>query len=228
MIKDIGAEYIESIEDAHVATHVIASDGNDPMRRTSKLMISLCTTSNILKIEWLVESAKAQQILDTDEFLLLDDVVAEKKYGFSMKETIQSGVLARENIGGVLGGRCVYIYQDAVETLCRGVARNKDTILRELHLIIKAAGGSVMESLSNLSSIHHTVLLTDQSESSVSTDRMVGATIMTSSGFLRMMITQNPYTAGMCICLYIIPFICAISVTLISSTPFHLTFLFIL
>lgn len=202
MIKAIGADYIESVEEAHAATHVIASDGNDPMRRTSKLMISLCTTSNILKIEWLVESAKAQQILDTDAFLLLDDVVAEKKYGFSMKETIQSGVLARKNIGGVLGGRCVYIYQDAVETLCRGVARNKDTILKELHLIIKAAGGSVMELLPNLSSNHHnTVLLTDQTESSVSTDGMVGAKIMTSSEFLRMMITQNPYF-GMCICLY--------------------------
>lgn len=133
MIKAIGADYIESVEEAHAATHVIASDGNDPMRRTSKLMISLCTTSNILKIEWLVESAKAQQILDTDEFLLLDDVEAEKKYEFSMKETIQSGILARENIGGVLGERYVYIYQDAVKTLCRGVARNKATILRELH-----------------------------------------------------------------------------------------------
>ena len=48
MINTIGAELIESIEDAHRATHVIPSNGVVEMRRTAKLMVCLCTTAIIL------------------------------------------------------------------------------------------------------------------------------------------------------------------------------------
>lgn len=41
MIRSIGAELVENIEDAVTATHIIVSDGNTPLRRTPKLMICI-------------------------------------------------------------------------------------------------------------------------------------------------------------------------------------------
>ena len=75
MIETIGAQFIDSIEEAHTATHVIASDGRTKLRRTPKLMICICRVSRILSMEWLEQSAKEQRTLDTDGFLLLDDVL---------------------------------------------------------------------------------------------------------------------------------------------------------
>ncbi|KAL7532955.1 hypothetical protein ACHAXR_004952, partial [Thalassiosira sp. AJA248-18] len=117
MIETIGAEFVDSIEEAHTATHVIASDGRTKLRRTPKLMICLCRVSKILSMEWLEQSAKEQRVLDCHDFLLLGDEEAEKRYKFSMKETIRNGILARKNRGGVLGGWFVMI--------CSGVAGNK-------------------------------------------------------------------------------------------------------
>ena len=56
MIKALGAEYVENVEDAHTATHVIASDGISRMRRTPKLMIGLSCTSNIVYSNYLDQS----------------------------------------------------------------------------------------------------------------------------------------------------------------------------
>lgn len=117
MIETIGAELVDSIRDAHKATHAIVTDGETTLRRTPKLMICMCRTENILGMGWLEASAKEQKILSTDNFLLLNDREAEKRYGFSMKETISLGILARRKKGGVLGGWSVYV--------CSGVAGNK-------------------------------------------------------------------------------------------------------
>ena len=75
-------------------------------------------------MEWLEQSAKEQRVLDTDDFLLLDNREAEKRYNFSMNETIRNGILARRKRGGVLGGWSVYI--------CSGVAGNKAPNMKEM------------------------------------------------------------------------------------------------
>ena len=140
MIEAIGAELVESIEEASTATHVIASDGKTKLRRTPKLMICISKVSKILSIDWLERSSAELKVLDTDDFLLLDDKEAEETYNFSMKETLDNGLVARCERGGVLGGWSVYI--------CSGVAGNKAPTRKELHLILEAAGAHVLESLS--------------------------------------------------------------------------------
>jgi len=117
-IDDIGAELVESIKDANTVTHVIVSDGKRiSMRRTPKLMICLCNTSNVVSLQWLEQSAKKQTVLDTEPFLWLNDKKAQKAYNFDMEATLYNGTLARKKRGGLLGGWCVYI--------CQGVAGNK-------------------------------------------------------------------------------------------------------
>ena len=44
MIETIGAELVDSIEEAHTATHVIASDGKTKLRRTPKVSFSVTLT----------------------------------------------------------------------------------------------------------------------------------------------------------------------------------------
>eukprot|EP01082_Thalassiosira_pseudonana_P003977 g2967.t1 g2967 contig12:1169612-1173956(+) len=139
MLDSIGAKLVDSLEEAPTATHVIASDGKTKLRRTPKLMICICKVSKILSIEWLEKSFAAQRVLDTDNFLLLGDKEAEKAYNFSMKETLVNGEVAREN-GGVLGGWSVFV--------CPGVAGNKAPSTQEFNLILKAAGATVLKSLS--------------------------------------------------------------------------------
>ena len=153
MIETIGAEIVESIEEAHTATHIIVTDGVTKFRRTPKLMICICKSPNIVKLEWLERSAKEQRVIDTTPYLLVDDKEAEKRYSFSMRETIQNGIQVREN-GGVLGGLYVYI--------CSGVAGNKAPSTKELNLIIEAAGGKVLSSLtaSKLADPAKTIVLT--------------------------------------------------------------------
>lgn len=218
MVETIGAELIESIEYARMATHVIPSDGVVKMRRTAKLMVCLSTTSNILSIEWLVQSSSQRRILDTEDFLLIGnnrDIEAELRYKFSMADTIQNSLLARENNGGVLGGWSVYI--------CDGVAGNNFPGLKELRLIIEAAGGSVLqESLPNLH-LDNIVLLT--SDWTSVPDGMEGVKICTPTDFLRVITTQNPYEIGTCM-FYTLRYSChIIPVTLISSTQLHSNFL---
>lgn len=143
MIDDIGAILVDKIEEAASATHVIATDGKTKLRRTPKLMICMCRTSNILTIDWLEESAKEQKVLDATPFLLLGDRgdrEAEKTYTFSMEETLKNGQSAREDRGGVLGGWYVYI--------CHGVAGNKAPSAKELKLLVDAAGATLLPSFS--------------------------------------------------------------------------------
>ena len=138
MVKNIGACLVESIDDAASATHVIAGDAKNSLRRTPKLMVALCVTSNILHLNWLNESFKAGEVLKCNKYLLLKDKAAEKKYDFSMKETIRNGNEARK-MGGVLAGMCVYF--------CKGVAGKKAPSAKELEMIVQAAGGSYLKVL---------------------------------------------------------------------------------
>lgn len=192
MIDSIGAELVESVEEAATATHVIASDGKTKLRRTPKLMICICRVSKILSIEWLERSSIEQQILDTNDFLLLGDKEAEETYNFSMKETIENGILARRERGGVLGGWSVHI--------CSNVAGNRAPSTKELTLIILAAGGKVLETLSEshvLDPLKTIVLTSDPNteaqlaEHGVERVASLGAKIATTSWLFHTIITQK-------------------------------------
>lgn len=192
MIKTIGAEYVESIDEAHTATHVIASDGAATLRRTPKLMICICRVDKILSIDWLEQSSKEQRILDTPDFLLLDDREAEKRYDFSMKETLRNGMLVRERRGGLFGGWFVYV--------CSGVAGNKAPSFKELNLIVEAAGGQVLSSLSDLKNCDplKTIVLTSKpstksqlKERGVAKAVSLGARIMSTAWLFHAIITQK-------------------------------------
>ena len=192
MIDAIGAELVEDIEEACTATHVIASDGKSKLRRTPKLMICMCKVPNILSIEWLEQSSSERTILDANDFLLLDDKEAEERYNFSMKESLRNGILARRERGGVLGGWSVYI--------CSGVAGNEAPSLKELHLIIKAAGGQVLESLTKSTILDPTMIIvltsnpsTESQLSEYGVERVVrlGAKTLTTSWLFHTIITQQ-------------------------------------
>uniref|UniRef100_A0A7S2NXA5 BRCT domain-containing protein n=1 Tax=Leptocylindrus danicus TaxID=163516 RepID=A0A7S2NXA5_9STRA len=140
MVTALGGTLIESLEKAHEATHVIAGDGQkNSLRRTPKLMIGLCSTSNILHLDWLITSYKQKRFCESRQFLLLHDQTAESNYSFSMKETLRNGE-ERRSEGGLFTGRSIYF--------AKNVAGNKAPKAEELRMIIDAAGGKVVDSLS--------------------------------------------------------------------------------
>lgn len=132
MVTDLGGVLLDDIKLAHTATHVIASDGKHPFRRTPKLMIALNKTANIVKLSWLVESAKASKLLPCEDYFIVD-AKAESQYDFCMVQTLDK---ARANLtegSPLLHGIFVYV--------CKGVAGNKAPPENELKLIVEAAGG---------------------------------------------------------------------------------------
>ena len=171
---------------------VIAKDSKTKLRRTPKLMICLCKTSQILGIEWLEQSAKEQRVLDTDDFLLIGDKEAEKRYNFSMKETLQNGTLARSNTGGVLGEWFVYI--------CKGVADNKAPSMKELHLLVEATGATFLRTLSEseVSDPTKTIMITSdpatsaqRSEKGVERVTSLGGRLLPTSWLFHTITTQQ-------------------------------------
>ncbi|KAL7453021.1 hypothetical protein ACHAWC_007105 [Mediolabrus comicus] len=204
MIDHIGAILVDKIEDAASATHVIATDGKTKLRRTPKLMICMCRTSNILTIDWLEQSAKEQKVMDATPFLLLGDRgdrEAEKTYGFSMADTLKNGKVARQDRGGngkvarqdrggVLGGWYIYI--------CNGVAGNKAPSAKELKLLVDAAGATLLPSLSEkyVVDFAKTIVITSdpatknqQKERGI--DKVSSANQKTTSWLFHTMITQT-------------------------------------
>jgi hypothetical protein len=139
MLNNLGAVLIDKIADAHTATHVIAYDDKTPMRRTPKLMIALsCKTKNIVRLQWLIESHAANELLPCEDFLALDKV-AEKKYSFSMKKTLSIiGSRIDNDAPRLLEGWSVFV--------CKGVAGNRAPDAKELRLMVEAAGGSWLSS----------------------------------------------------------------------------------
>lgn len=135
IIKTLGAVLVETIEEASTATHIVAGSANKELRRTSMLMIGLCCTSNILSIDWLWKSFENRKILPCNHHLLISDRAAERKYSFSMKQTLRNGQEVREE-GGLLDGWAVYF--------CKNVAGRKAPKEHDLNLIVSAAGGTVL------------------------------------------------------------------------------------
>jgi len=135
LIENLGAIVIDSLHEARFATHVIAGDNNHSLRRTPKLMVALSCTSNILHMDWLRQSILEDKIMSARKYLVLKDSVAEKKYKFSMKETILEGTRRRKE-GGLL---CKWVVLFA-----GGVAGNGAPKREELELIVEAAGGKAI------------------------------------------------------------------------------------
>mmetsp|Transcript_8015 Transcript_8015/g.11591 ORF Transcript_8015/g.11591 Transcript_8015/m.11591 type:complete len:1660 (+) Transcript_8015:110-5089(+) len=133
MVRDLGAELIEIVDKAHMATHVVIGE---TLRRTPKLMIALCVTSNIVTIDWLLNSHRSNQILQSSQYLCLKDKRAEKRYNFSMKRTLYNGTSNREN-GGLLNGWTVVV--------AKGVAGIRAPPKNELELILQATGATVVD-----------------------------------------------------------------------------------
>lgn len=141
-IKAIGGVILDKVEDAASATHVIVTDGKESLRRTPKLMIALCKTSNVVSMKWLDDSAKKRTALAARDYLVLNDKDAECKYNFSMRETLRNGNQLRKEGKTLLDGSPVFV--------CKGVAGNKAPKEKELKLIIDAAGGRWVSSSSQL------------------------------------------------------------------------------
>lgn len=155
-------------------------------------MICFCKTSNILGIEWLEQSAKEQQVLDTRDFLLLSDKEAERTYNFKLSDSLKNGAIVRTERGGVLGGWYVYI--------CSGVAGNKAPSSKELKLIVEAAGATMLYSLAekNVIDAAKTIVLTSDpanksqlEERGVDRVTSMGGRICTTSWLFQTMITQS-------------------------------------
>jgi hypothetical protein len=158
MISRIGGQLIEKVADASMATHVIAGSKGTSMRRTPKLMIGLCRTSNIVNLDWLLHSAKQRKPLPTKDFLLVDNGEAEVLYNFNMRETLMRAGRMRSDGKSLLGQYYIYV--------CAGVAgsrspSNRTPPLEEFRLIVEAAGASWVKTLpkKTSSSLSSTIIL---------------------------------------------------------------------
>jgi hypothetical protein len=139
MVKSLGAVLLRDHAEAHTATHVVASDGKKEMKRTVKLMIAMCRTTNIVTIDWLVQSAKKGVVLPCVDFRVQDHR-AEQAHNFSMSRSLQN--LDRHLRKGVLllSGWSVFV--------CPGVAGKKAPPTNDFRLLVEAAGAIWLASIS--------------------------------------------------------------------------------
>ena len=144
MVKRLGGSLVGSLKDASSATYVIAASDDSSLRRTPKLMIGLCKTSNIVHLNWLLRSAKERKVLPSKDFLLVDNEAFEKQYNFNMRETLTRSEIMRVSGKSLLGGYSVFV--------CSGVAGNKAKGNRtppidEFRLILEAAGAKMLTTM---------------------------------------------------------------------------------
>ena len=131
---------MEPIEDAATATHVIAGDDETSLRRTPKLLIRICRTSKIVRMNLLIQSAEARRAQPCKDFLLLNDKEADEKYNFELRASLQRGnKMHSKSRFFAKWIRGVYV--------CSGVAGNKAPSEEELKLIVDAAGGKWLSSI---------------------------------------------------------------------------------
>ena len=218
MITSIGATLLENIEDAKFATHVIAGNGkkDSTLRRTPKLMICICRTDNILHHDWLIQSSKVKKPLECFPFLLRDEN-AESKYNFSMLETVKNRHELRQLQTEEFcdDSNCLLLGKYYV-CFSKGVAGNKAPPSKELGLIVHAAGGTILRSLSeksmsNLKEIPHPcnilIVTSDPATSAQMSDKVImkwneiGANIVTTTWLfdciMRQKISFNNYVGTM-------------------------------
>jgi len=158
MIKRVGGILLQKIEDAHSATHVLTAQ---PMRRTPKLMIGLCKTSNIVDLEWLIQSSKQHKALPCTDFQLLHDSHAEAQYKFEMRESLRRAGRMRSTGDSLLGGFVV--------CCCPGVTGNKKKgnmtpPAKEFRLIVEAAGALWAQSLAKVGDFSKLIIVVSKLE----------------------------------------------------------------
>ena len=85
-----------------------------------------------------------------DEYRIIDDAAAEKKYGFRMRETIRR-ISQRDEGKKLLSGWSVY--------LCKGVADNKAPSSKEFQCIVEASGASWLSTNQQLKAASPSTLL---------------------------------------------------------------------
>eukprot|EP00980_Cylindrotheca_fusiformis_P007831 scaffold1669_cov129-Cylindrotheca_fusiformis.AAC.42 len=145
MVKRIGGVLLDkNIEDALAATHVIAGSKNTSMRRTPKLMIGMCKTSNIVDLEWLLQSAKQRKVLPSKDFLLANDKQAETQYRFNMHTSLMRAGKIKCSGKTLLGGFSIYCCAGVTGNKKKG---NKTPPQKEFILIVEAAGATWQDSL---------------------------------------------------------------------------------
>jgi hypothetical protein len=136
---------LEKLEDTPIATHLIASGDKDQLKRTPKLMIALCRTPNIVHSDWLTKSAAEGKVLDTKEFLLLNQKKAEKRYDFNMSQSLERAKELRDKGGLLLSGYDAYICVGVAGSTRKG---NLTPSNEDFRMILKGAGvATVLTSL---------------------------------------------------------------------------------
>ena len=154
MVRGIpGATLIEHIRDAHTATHIIATDGTTDIRRTCKLMIAICRSSNIVTLDWFIDSSQQCKALDIAPYRIKYNAPycksLEQQYAnFSMRTTLRN-IEHRRNAALFLLFQGWYIY------LCPKVAGHKAPTTNEFQYIIEAAGATYISTMKHIVLHHH-------------------------------------------------------------------------
>mmetsp|Transcript_5944 Transcript_5944/g.14681 ORF Transcript_5944/g.14681 Transcript_5944/m.14681 type:complete len:171 (+) Transcript_5944:163-675(+) len=161
-------------------------------------MIALCTTSNIVMMDWLKQSAKEKKALPTDKFLMISGLAVEKQYSFKMRETLSRAGNMRSRGESLLAGFQVF--------MPRGVAGNKAKDNRtppttDFNLILQSAGATVTTSLPNKQDdFSNTIVVTSKipkeakkqlDERRVATAIEKGALTVSTDGLFQAFMTQN-------------------------------------
>lgn len=131
--KDLTIVFRVPMDIPWISHRISEQGGKAELQRTTKLMIGLCQALNIVHLDWLIQSATKRVALSAKSFLLLDDKKGEKKYNFSMQNTLKRADSMRSQGLTLLGGRSVHV--------CKGVTGKKVPPAKDFRLIIKAAGG---------------------------------------------------------------------------------------
>ena len=97
------------------------------MKFTAKVLVAMCSTKNIVSLDWLRQCDAQGQVVPCDDFLLLQKKVIE-----NIDLNLSSGIR-------ILDGWKVFIW--------KGVAGKKCPNQKELKLIVEAAGGIWIDKL---------------------------------------------------------------------------------
>ena len=140
----MGANPIEDLAKYREVTHFIVGNSEEAMSRTMKLMMAISYGVPVVKIQWLVDSSNAGELLPCDEYFP-DDKSLQDKHNFTIKASITNALTLLKS-GGLLASFSVYI--------CPGVAGNGkgQPPVAELNLLIKANGAKILTTQTSISS----------------------------------------------------------------------------
>eukprot|EP00826_Nyctotherus_ovalis_P007652 TRINITY_DN11944_c0_g1_i3.p2 TRINITY_DN11944_c0_g1~~TRINITY_DN11944_c0_g1_i3.p2 ORF type:complete len:165 (-),score=50.21 TRINITY_DN11944_c0_g1_i3:43-537(-) len=100
------------------------------LRRTSKLLVAINRGAEILAINWLTESARANKLLPTEEYILKDEEM-EKRWDVTISEVLRK---VKNETRGVFHGMSFFLSKGIVPEYA------------EMKAIIETGGGNVVSS----------------------------------------------------------------------------------